>query len=100
MSKNLFWEKRRKAGDLIIKAINTAQECTHEVPKSHIGASNYHKKLTANQIDTGVEAFLLLNNMSAGSGGSDGGDVSLYNLLKAYLLDLDKRDKINKIISE
>lgn len=99
MAKETFWGKRRKAGELIVKAINTAQECTHEVPKNNIGAYNYHKKLTANQINEGIAAFMLMNNMMAGSAGAgEGGQVDLYALLNSYLLNLDKRDRINEII--
>ena len=89
--------KEKEARDLIYKALRQYEEAEPGVPafeKDRIPAAKYHEELTTTGIDSGVVAFLLINNMSGGSVG----DVDLYELLHKYLLNKDTRKLINQII--
>jgi len=87
--------QRKLAQDIIVKALETLHpDDTIQYNKEMCGGSEYHKKLTPEQIDNGIVAFITLNSMSAGSQG----DFDLYRLLHKYILDRDVRKEINGIL--
>ncbi len=100
MTKALPIEKRRReARRLVIEALRGYLGSPHlEAPKgeSTFSVCEIHKKLDEEDVLNGVVAFLLFTNLGAGSVG----DIDLYELLKAYLLDLDKRRKLNAVLQD
>ncbi|MDH4162008.1 MAG: hypothetical protein OEW15_04880 [Nitrospirota bacterium] len=55
----------------------------------------YHKEITKAGIEQGLECLRLINNMS----GLSAGDFDLLTLLEHYILNLDSRDAINKVLN-
>lgn len=95
-------EKRVTAEQLaqrmIREALDSYRSLAREKPieprPRPIASSDYHKKLKPADVNDGVLAFVLLNGM----GGGSLGDVDLYTLLKAYLLDPEKRAALNTLV--
>ena len=95
MENSKVWAQRKKAQDMIVKALEILEPDTPiKYNSEKCGGSEYHKKLTADQIDSGVVAFITLNSMSAGSQG----DFDLYRLLHKYILEPKVREEINGIL--
>ncbi|MDH6149316.1 hypothetical protein OKW46_003241 [Paraburkholderia sp. WSM4179] len=65
-------------------------------PPKHELTSGTCDRLTLQQIDAGVRAFILACNLSGGSVG----DVQLYELLHAYLQSPEARQRINHVVQE
>lgn len=64
--------------------------------KHGVTSSDAHKKLSVKEINMGVVLFTLLCDLSGGSVGN----INLYALLQEYLLDIDKRKRINEIVKD
>ncbi len=95
MEKSKVWQQREGAREMIVKALETLSPGDPVLyNKEACGGSEYHLRLTRQQIDSGVVAFITLNTMSAGSQG----DFDLYRLLHKYILEPNIREKINAII--
>lgn len=95
MKKSKVWMQRKLAQDMIVKALETLHpDDTIQYNKEMCGGSEYHTKLTTDQIDNGIVTFITLNSMSAGSQG----DFDLYRLLHKYILDPAIRKEINGIL--
>jgi len=96
MEESKVWKQRNNARDLIAKALESLDPGTAVAHNEEIcNGDDYHLKLTRLQISRGVQAFVTLNTMSAGS---DPG-FDLFRLLEKYILDLDARREINKILA-
>ena len=97
-------EKRKEAQELILKGLNKyfgdeGQPITAPLIKNkRISIKDLDKKLSPREVDNGTVAFLLLNNISAGSALSYGFD--LYKVLRSYILNPELRNKINQAISD
>ena len=59
--------------------------------KKVVSSGTAHEALSAEDINHGITAFVLFTNLSGGSVG----DIQLYKLLQAYLLDPGKRAALN-----
>lgn len=88
--------QRRKAVRRINQALKDRREGEYVQPSACVIRSDQYKKLTRHQIDQAVIAFVLAANISGGSVG----DVDLYKLFRAYLLDESARGKINYVVAE
>jgi hypothetical protein len=101
MSKSPHDAARERAHTLILKGLQTYNDAisAESVPflNNRIPVAKYHEQLTPQLIDDGVLAFILLTNMQAGSDVNKGFD--LYNIMKAYILEPEKRKEINEISS-
>lgn len=64
--------------------------------KNKIYPEEAHIKLSRQTIDEAVEQFVIKLDLSGGSSG----DINLYKLLKAYLLQPECRSKMNVIANE
>lgn len=92
-------QKEKKARDLLYEALKEFHNCELDFPvftKERISHEKYHEKLTRQGIDEGIVALVLINNMSAAS--ATGFD--LYRLLHEYILNIEVRMKINKILKQ
>lgn len=64
-------------------------------PSQELTSGTCHK-LTRQQVDMGVRAFVLACNLSGGSVG----DVQLYELLQTYLQNPEERQKLNSVVRQ
>ncbi len=97
MKENNVWDQRKLAREMIVKALNTLHpKDPLQYNKKICGGNEYHfhLTLTSEQIDSGIEAFITLNTMSAASDG----EFDLYMLMQKYILEPDVRKEMNAII--
>jgi hypothetical protein len=64
--------------------------------KERVPDNCYHKEITKEGIGQGLECLRLINNMS----GLSGGAFDLLTLLEHYILNIDSRDAINKVLRD
>ncbi|MCR4320285.1 MAG: hypothetical protein NUV74_08150 [Candidatus Brocadiaceae bacterium] len=92
-------QKEKKARDLIYEALKEFHNYEPSFPvftKERISHEKYHKELTKQGLDEGIVAFALINNMS----GVSAPGIDLYRLLHEYILNIEIREKINKLLEQ
>lgn len=87
--------EKKYAVDGINKVMKRFMQSSYVEPPDQVIRSDGYKKLNRHQLDQGVVALVLAANLS---GGSIGGDVDLYKLVRTYLWGEEARNEINAVV--
>lgn len=88
------------ANEKFAQAINAALreyrgESYVQPPMEDVNSGSCHLVLNRQQVIQAVVAMVIQLNLTSGSAG----DLNLYRLLQAYLLDTDKRCRLNAVVN-
>jgi len=92
-----YAEKQQKEHEALIQFLKTNNyNIALEVKEKQIPLSKVDSCLSINEINQGVILFLDGLNLANGSVGG----INIYRLLQTYLLDIEKRNHINEILTK
>lgn len=89
---------RQERHEAIVKLLNPTSQYRNElkIREEELSTSEIPTTLTIEEINKGVVVFCDALNLASGSAFT----MDLYRCLQSYMLDLDKRKEMNKIIDE